>query len=194
MVCWYDDHLTAGRITRWFWMRFAGTEGFVHSGSVPRAEQVPTPNCGAGSASQRGPAAADFAMKRRWQTYATDADHQLLAQLGGDGGWNPGPYGEWAGDCLRFAWFAWAANGVAPLRGANAKQVGDMYASRLQGGEPPVGALVFYDGVGGLGHVAISMGRGQVVGTTGTDNQPGKRIFLTPYLRPGLPYRGWVYP
>jgi cell wall-associated NlpC family hydrolase len=117
----------------------------------------------------------------------------LLAQLGGDGGWEPGPYGEWAGDCVRFAWFAWAANGIVPARGNNATQMGDAYASRLRGGVPPVGALVFYYDATGLGHVGISTGGGRVISTTGYDRQ-GTPNYILRYTRAGLTYRGWAFP
>jgi hypothetical protein len=191
MVCWYDDPGVNGRITRWFWMRFANADGFVWAGYVK--DQTPTPNCGAGAAAERGPAVLNFAYKRRWQTDATQAEHAQLAQMGGDAQWEPGPYGEWAGDCVRFSWFAWAASGISPQRGSNATQMGDAYAGRLQGGTPPVGAMVFYYGAHGLGHVAISLGNGYTVGTTGFDGNHTP-IFVKPVVRPGLPYRGWAYP
>jgi hypothetical protein len=59
---------------------------------------------------------------------------------------------------------------------------------------PPVGALVFYGGGGGYGHVAISIGGGQAVGTYGTSGQrlPVRQYPVTGYL--SNPYYGWAKP
>ena len=59
---------------------------------------------------------------------------------------------------------------------------------------PPVGALVFYGGGGGYGHVAVSIGGGQAIGTYG---YVGQRLPVRQYPVVGFltnPYLGWSRP
>jgi hypothetical protein len=59
---------------------------------------------------------------------------------------------------------------------------------------PPVGALTFYDGGGGLGHVAVSIGGGQEIGTLG---YVGQRLRVSQYPVVGFlsnHYLGWARP
>lgn len=59
---------------------------------------------------------------------------------------------------------------------------------------PPPGALVFYSGSGGYGHVAVSIGGGQEVGTLG---YVGQRLPVSQYSVVGYlsnPYLGWALP
>lgn len=59
---------------------------------------------------------------------------------------------------------------------------------------PPVGALVFYGGGGGDGHVAVSLGGGQEIGTYG---YVGQRLPVQQYPVVGFltnPYLGWANP
>ncbi|CAO5151396.1 SH3b domain-containing protein [Frankia sp. AiPs1] len=61
------------------------------------------------------------------------------------------------------------------------------------GGTPPAGALVFYGG-GSAGHVAVSIGGGQAVGTYGF---VGQRLAVRQYPVVGFltnPYLGWSTP
>lgn len=62
---------------------------------------------------------------------------------------------------------------------------------------PPVGALVFYSGGGGAGHVAVSIGNGQEIGTLGYvgDHYPVSQYAVvgSPQLS-GNPYLGWALP
>jgi uncharacterized protein YraI len=59
---------------------------------------------------------------------------------------------------------------------------------------PPVGALVFYGGGGGAGHVAVSIGNGQEIGTYGFvgDHYPVSQYPVIGYL--SNPYLGWALP
>jgi len=59
---------------------------------------------------------------------------------------------------------------------------------------PPAGALVFYGGANGNGHVAISIGNGQEIGTYGNLGQayPIRQYPVTGYL--SNPYLGWAEP
>jgi hypothetical protein len=61
---------------------------------------------------------------------------------------------------------------------------------------PPVGALVYYAGGNGAGHVAVSIGNGQAVGTYGY-SQPQQRLPVRQYPVVGFlsnPYLGWANP
>jgi uncharacterized protein YraI len=59
---------------------------------------------------------------------------------------------------------------------------------------PPPGALVFYGGGGGYGHVAVSIGNGQEIGTLGYAGQrlPVRQYPVVGYL--SNPYLGWANP
>ena len=59
---------------------------------------------------------------------------------------------------------------------------------------PPVGALVYYGAGGGYGHVAVSIGGGQAIGTYGYVGQrlPVRQYPVTGYL--SNPYIGWANP
>lgn len=59
---------------------------------------------------------------------------------------------------------------------------------------PPMGALVYYGGGGGYGHVAISIGAGQEIGTYGYAGQrlPVRQYPVTGFL--SNPYLGWANP
>jgi Bacterial SH3 domain len=59
---------------------------------------------------------------------------------------------------------------------------------------PPVGALVYYGAGGGFGHVAVSIGNGQEIGTYG---YAGQRLAVRQYPVRGFlsnPYYGWANP
>jgi hypothetical protein len=59
---------------------------------------------------------------------------------------------------------------------------------------PPVGALVFYGGANGNGHIAVSIGNGQEIGTYGYVGQayPIRQYAVTGFL--SNPYLGWAEP
>jgi cell wall-associated NlpC family hydrolase len=159
---------------------------------VPAPAQPPAP---APAGDTLAANVANWARAHVGVRYATPAERALMRQTGSD--WlrrGDGPLGEWSGDCARFAYLAWHANGVRPIKGATAKAVGDAYtrAGRMRGGEPPVGALVFYHW-GRYGHVGISLGGGQVVSTQGMD-YARRPIRQHAYNGIGLGYRGWADP
>lgn len=57
---------------------------------------------------------------------------------------------------------------------------------------PPPGAVVFYGGSGGYGHVGVAIGSGQVISTQGYN---GQRLAVWQHSVTGLsnPYLGWAY-
>lgn len=179
-------------------------EHFLNDGVGINQPSPGVPSCTAGpaqppatpSGDQQAANVANWASAHAGATYATGGERQLLRQVGADWGapsWD-GPTGEWSGDCYRFAFLAWYANGIKPILAGTARAAGDAYqrAGRMHGGVPPVGAMVFYTW-SNAGHVGISLGNGQVMSTHGVDGQ-GLAISARPYNQMGLPYRGWVDP
>lgn len=135
--------------------------------------------------SQSHPAAA-WAAAQQGKRYADPADAALFSD------WAPGPFGEWSGDCAKFAYLAWLKAGKAIARG-NAREQYYAYASRVQGGAAPAGALVFWPNVAApFGHIAISDGAGGVYTTQGLDhaNLPIARVPVGHFGAPA----GWVMP
>jgi cell wall-associated NlpC family hydrolase len=84
--------------------------------------------------------------------------------------------------------------GISIPRG-NASTVYNTYRGRGQisrTGTPPAGALVFWDVARPYGHVALSVGGGQVIGTRGMDFA---RLPVQQYAINAIPgYLGWVMP
>jgi len=147
-------------------------------------------------ASGRAASAANFARARVGQVYASGADRAILVRFGADwtGRADDGPVSEWSGDCLRFANLAYYQQGVQPARAGTAQLAGDQYAraGRLRGGVPDAGALVFYGGARGFGHVGVSLGGGAVASTSGFD---GARSAVRTHSYSAIgSYRGWVLP
>jgi hypothetical protein len=198
MVCWQDDSWFTGKYNsnRWFYVNTPSGSGFIHSSWV--AHQGSVDRCS--TAANAGIYAADWAAKDIGQTSASSQEHQVLASFGADGGWGPGPYGEWSGDCWRFASLGWMEAGIPTKTGVTAYGAYQYYLSRGRvstSGTPPAGAVIFYTGVvvsgRELGHAGISIGNGLAVSTTGLDGA-GLGI-RSPYSfdgLPGLSYRGYV--
>lgn len=89
------------------------------------------------------------------------------------GDWAPGPYGEWSGDCVKLTIAAYIKAGLGRIPSAGtARQMYFDYRDRglIRSGTPPAGALVFYPDIAqAFGHVAVSLGGGQVATTMGLD-------------------------
>ena len=102
----------------------------------------------------------------------------------------------WSGWCEQFAE---QAEGFQFSYGsALADYQAELNAGRIHTDtSPPVGALVFYGGGKGAGHVAVSIGNGQEIGTLGYvgDHYPVSQYAVagTPQLS-GNPYLGWALP
>lgn len=117
---------------------------------------------------------------------AAETAHAYLGQVKT----NMTPTGFWSGYCEGFAQFVYGEAFQAY------DAIGEYHAMKAAGyihpGIPLRGALVFYGGGGGLGHVAISQGNGQVVSTMGYSGQR-LPIAENPYL--AFPYYlGWAMP
>ncbi len=139
-----------------------------------------------GSASSR---AINWARAQVGRTVAAPSDAAAYPNAN----WAPGPRGEWSGDCIKFVHRAYALAGVNVPRG-NAADVYRVYLNqrRIRQGTPPAGALVFWDTARPYGHVALSVGGGQVIGTRGLD---GDHRPIRQYSTGVIPnYLGWVMP
>jgi hypothetical protein len=106
--------------------------------------------------------------------------------------YQPGTHTPWSGFCERFAYQAEGS------RKAYTSAYQDYLWQRNAGrvhtdSNPPVGAEVYYGG-GANGHVAISIGNGQEIGTYGLTGNvyPVKSYPVRGYL--SNPYYGWAAP
>lgn len=103
-------------------------------------------------------------------------------------------YGHyWSGYCEQFAEQAEGFQFRYPT--ALADYQAEANAGRIHTDtNPPVGALVFYSGAGGAGHVAVSLGNGQEIGTIGNvgDRSPVRQYPVIGFLT--NPYLGWAVP
>lgn len=122
-------------------------------------------------------AAANWAIAEKNSPDPTWSDHFQVA---------------WSGWCERFVE---QANGFRFQYGTALDHYNSQNAAgRIHTGtDAPVGALVFWNG-GTSGHVAISVGGGQAIGTYGVYGQrlPVRQYPLTGFLT--NTYLGWAYP
>ena len=103
-------------------------------------------------------------------------------------------YGHyWSGWCEQFAE---QAEGLRfSFTSAYLDYLAEAHAGRIHTDtNPPAGALVFYGGANGNGHVAVSIGNGQEIGTYGYAGQtyPIRQYPVTGFL--SNPYLGWAEP
>ncbi|HEX6682602.1 MAG TPA: hypothetical protein VF062_07380 [Candidatus Limnocylindrales bacterium] len=94
---------------------------------------------------------------------------------------------SWEGECLAFqrASFGYGSSGWA-----TAEIGGDWIASHgfMHNGVPPRGALVWYHNSSGTGHVVVSIGNGEIIGTS-----VNGKVGVAGYLYHSG-YRGWSVP
>jgi len=94
------------------------------------------------------------------------------------------------------------ANGIEMFGGDDAAESARLYDAAARTSEPPIGSLVFYDGVGELlgtrrnwGHVALSLGAGEVIHAWDTVRIDHYRDLESLAPAPGweaLSFVGWV--
>ncbi|MFN8120942.1 MAG: hypothetical protein U0237_00795 [Thermoleophilia bacterium] len=185
MLCWKDDY---GR--RWFLVKTAtGFEGYVEGSAV--ANQVMVNHCAQAGTVTRKVLAADWAFLTVGQRYG-GADISTFYPAAS---WRPGPVGEFSGDCIKLAHYAWfRGTGVSSYLG-NAIDVWAFYASRGLVGPasqpPPYGSMIFYGtAVDPRGHVGIAVGGTRIVNTKGVDGQALPVAWQDYREIPG--YLGWV--
>jgi hypothetical protein len=185
MLCWKDDY---GQ--RWFLIKTAsGYEGYVQANAV--GHQVTVSHCAAGGPVTRKVLAVDWAFLTVGQTMGgEDIKYFYSAQS-----WAEGPRGEFSGDCIKLAHFAWyKATGVYSYM-SDAINVWRFYSSRGLAGPanqpPPYGAMIFYGTtIDPRGHVGIAAGGTRIVDTKGVDRD-GKPVAWEDYRDiPG--FVGWV--
>jgi hypothetical protein len=185
LVCWRDDRSPFPNSSpRWFYAYLDnGIEGWLWAPQV--GGQSTTPWCN----NINWIKVADFAINHLGQVSASSSEASQFSSAD----WAPGPYGEWSGDCAKFVYLAWnkataTGNAVDIYNYYNARGMVHRYPSR-----PPRGALVFWN-LTSLGHVAISNGNWQAIGTQGVDGQ-GMQIAQYPVLDSrASAYLGWAMP
>jgi hypothetical protein len=99
---------------------------------------------------------------------------------------------DWSGYCEQFA--EQAEGFQFSFGSAYLDYQAEANAGRIHtDANPPVGALVFYGGGNGYGHVAVSIGNGQEIGTYGYS---GQAYPIMQYAVTGVfsPYLGWADP
>lgn len=194
MQCWYDGRSAAGTIrgsNRWFLVRRSdGYEAFVHSSRVDARTGVGW--CGDLSRVKAGL----LALSRLGKTNAQQtSDHGYFTASD----WASGPYGEWSGDCGKFAWVAYerAGNHLAlddawPMF-SNYYSAG--YSERGRNELPPYGALVGWQS--NPGHIAVAVGGPNVATTQGWNGDGmwiARRSLADSTSFGGPNYYGWVVP
>ncbi len=194
MQCWYEGRSAAAKIrgsNRWFLVRRSdGYEAFVHSSRVDARTGVGW--CGDLSRVKAGL----LALSRLGKTNAQ--------QTGDDGyftasDWASGPYGEWSGDCGKFAWLAYERAGnhltlddAWPMF-SNYYSAG--YSERGRNELPPYGALVGWQS--DPGHIAVAVGGPNVATTQGWNGDGmwiARRSLADSTSFGGPNYYGWVVP
>jgi uncharacterized protein YraI len=134
--------------------------------------------CGAGNSTPQMQAAANWAVSEKNSPDPAWSDHYQH---------------YWSGWCEEFA--EQAEGFQFRFATATADYNAEHNAGRIHTDtNPPAGALVFYGGGGGAGHVAVSIGNGQEIGTLGYvgDHYPVSQYPVTGYLT--NPYLGWALP
>jgi uncharacterized protein YraI len=105
-------------------------------------------------------------------------------------------------DHFRHPWSGWCEQFVENANGFRFRfpsAIAHYQQQRAQGrihtdANPPAGAVVFYGGGNGFGHVGVALGNGQVISTQGFFGQrlPVKQHPVVGYL--SNPYLGWAIP
>jgi hypothetical protein len=184
MVCWRDERAPFPNSSpRWFYVYLEnGIEGYMWAPQI--AYQTSTPACN----TINWVNTTDWSVGHLGQTYASPAEAAQFTKPD----WSPGPVGEWQGDCAKFVYLAWGKHTAT----GNAIDIYHQYLSARMihtfPSRPPRGALVFFNRTS-FGHVAISIGNWQAVGTQGLDNQVPINTIGT-YNVNTPDYLGWAMP
>ena len=189
MLCWKDDY---GE--RFFLVKLvSGHEGYVSASAV--ANQQTVNHCANAGLVTQKVLAVDWAFLTVGQSVA---GQDVIQRWPSAASWATGPIGEYSGDCIKLAGFAWyKATGTTGYM-ADAIDVWNFYRSRglavaaSTGQPPPYGAMVFYDSRVGdpRGHVGIAAGRTRIVATRGQDGDGASVVWSDLNYFAG--YVGWV--
>lgn len=189
MVCWIDARYESGfQYPRWFYVQAGSATGFV------KAELVTNQDPNSPACSQNPAVEASLwttGVDQYGQTEPTQADRNLVDQLWGITNWTlGGTTNGWSGNCVLFAGLAWYSAGANIKTGPTASYIAAEY-HLTNNPVPPRGALVFWGG--GVGHVAVSIGNGQVIGTQGYSTlEPTAKYTISSVTSAAYPYLGWV--
>jgi hypothetical protein len=178
MVCWRDDREPfPNSSNRWFYAWLDnGQEGYVWAPQVKN--QTPnTPNC----STINWILSADWAIGHIGQRNAKT------------------PTGYWSGYCATFTNDAWNGQDYQPGPDGTAAQIYQYYkgigAVHNYPSRPPRGAFVFFPTLSSQGHIALSLGNWQAVGTQGLEGQSLPVIeFQVLSGSYGSTYAGWAMP
>ena len=177
-----------------------GSSGRRRIGAVRRAALIATIVAGiggaglvssAGGALAAGPSTAPVAATASVTGQMQDAANWAIAEKNSpDPTWSDHFGHPWSGWCEQFVEQAEGFAFQFPSAIAHYQWQADN--GRIHGdADPPVGALVFYNN-NQYGHVAVSIGGGQVIGTLGYD---GDRLAVAQYpVGYILSYLGWAAP
>lgn len=189
MACWIDARYEPGfQYPRWFYVQAGSATGFV------KAELVKNQNPNSPACTSNPAVEASLwttGVDQFGQTEPTSADRNLAKQLCGITNWTlGGTTNGWSGNCVIFAGLAWYSAGAYIKTGATASIIAGKY-HLTDNSAPPRGALVFWGG--SVGHVAVSVGNGQVVGTRGYSTlEPTAKYKISSVTSAAYPYLGWV--
>ena len=190
MVCWIDARYEPGfQYPRWFYVQAGSDTGFV------KAELVTNQNPNSPACAKNPTVEASLwttGSDQYGQKEPTQTDRNLAKELWGITNWTlGGTTNGWSGNCVIFAGLAWYSAGGHIKTGATATVIASKYHLASKQVVPPRGALVFWGG--SVGHVAVSIGNGQVVGTQGYNVlEPTAKYTISSVTSASYPYLGWV--
>jgi uncharacterized protein YraI len=186
LLCQWQNGTSVNGNRTWDYVRFA--TGFVGAiadywTTTPSFNSF-APGTGDCNAAPANPVTAQMSAAANWAQAEKNSPNPRWSDHFGH---------AWSGWCEQFAEQAEGFPAVFPSAFAH-------YQWQLSHGRihtdtnPPVGAVVFYGGAGGYGHVAVSIGGGQEIGTLGNvgDNLPVSQYPVIGYL--SNPYLGWANP
>ena len=190
MQCWVKGRANSVS-SLWFYVTLSGHQGFVKAEYVNH-QWLTSPYCGnitgkglsaslAATVKEVNASLAATGTVRFGVSYpAALSDRQTMAAAPfykpnstTEAGW--GSHYGWAGDCISYVAVSWHSSAV-DIYVRNAIDTYNYYHSKMHPAslKPPRGALVFwhaYSGGTDYGHVMVSLGDGEVVGTQGWDKQ-----------------------
>jgi cell wall-associated NlpC family hydrolase len=168
-----------------------GVDGF-HPSVARCGGAVPTPGV-------TPPATDVYAHYGVSQARAEAAVQNAIAEKNSfDPTWSDRYNRPWSGFCEGFAKWTYMQKGAYPWSAGSASEHyrNQLNAGRIRtDGTPPRGAMVFYGGSGGYGHVGIAIGDGTVISTSGFE---GERKAIAQHVTNAFgsanPYLGWAMP
>lgn len=187
LACQYQNGTSVGGNATWDRVTFAGGLSGVIADYWTSTPSFNSFAPGTGDCTAPAPGPAVTPQMQRAAAWATAEKNSP------DPTWSDHFSHAWSGWCEQFA--EQAEGFTFQFASATAHYQWQAARGRIHtDASPPVGAVVFYGGSNGFGHVAISIGGGQEIGTYGF---VGSRLPVRQYPVVGFlsnPYLGWAYP